>query len=147
MAKQRFFLGIALVVGAIGYLIYTGIRETSNYYLTIEEFLPQKEAFANEGVRLAGRVQTGSVQWDPKDLRLSFVLGPFQEEAQSAGAPLGLQVHYQGILPDMFAEGRDVIVEGKYETGKNLAAKTIMTSCPSKYEPENPGEQAKAANQ
>jgi cytochrome c-type biogenesis protein CcmE len=147
MAKRRFFFGILLVVGAIGYLIYTGIRETSNYYLTIEEFLPQKEAFANEGVRLAGRVQAGSVQWNPKDLRLSFILGPFknQEQEQSV-SPLGLQVSYQGILPDMFAEGRDVIVEGKYEAGQNLAAKTIMTSCPSKYEPEKPDTQAKAVN-
>jgi cytochrome c-type biogenesis protein CcmE len=145
MAKQRFFFGVLLVVGAIGYLIYTGIRETSNYYLTIEEFLPQKDAFANEGVRLAGRVQSGSVQWDPKDLRLHFILGPFKEQEQSA-TPMGLQVNYQGILPDMFAEGRDVIVEGKYETGQSLAAKTIMTSCPSKYEPEKPEAQAKATN-
>ncbi|MGE0684751.1 MAG: cytochrome c maturation protein CcmE [Candidatus Binatia bacterium] len=145
MAKQRFFLGVLLVVGAIGYLIYTGIRETGNYYLTIEEFLPQKDAFANEGVRLAGRVQAGSVQWDPKDLRLNFVLGPFKEQEQSV-ALMGLQVNYQGILPDMFAEGRDVIVEGKYETGQSLAAKTIMTSCPSKYEPEKPEAQAKTSS-
>lgn len=137
MAKQRFFFGVLLVVGAISYLIYTGIRETSNYYLTIEEFLPQKDAFANEGVRLAGRVQTGSVQWNPKDLQLSFVLGPFEARDEANGSQ-GLQVHYQGILPDMFAEGRDVIVEGKYETGHSLVAKTIMTSCPSKYEPEKP---------
>ena len=147
MAKQQFLFGVLLVVGAIGYLIYTGIRETSNYYLTIEEFLPQKEAFANEGVRLAGRVQTGSVQWNPKDLRLSFVLGPFKDKAQGQSTvPLGLQVSYQGILPDMFAEGRDVIIEGKYEAGQSLAAKTIMTSCPSKYEPEKPEAQAKAEN-
>lgn len=137
MAKQKFFLGVFLIVGAISYLIYTGIRETSNYYLTIEEFLPQKDAFANEGVRLAGRVQTGSVQWNPKDLRLSFVLGPFNAQTESHVSP-GLSVNYQGILPDMFAEGRDVIVEGKYEAGQSLVAKTIMTSCPSKYEPEKP---------
>jgi cytochrome c-type biogenesis protein CcmE len=35
----------------------------------------------------------------------------------------------------MFAEGRDVIIEGHYEAGNALLAKTIMTSCPSKYEP------------
>jgi cytochrome c-type biogenesis protein CcmE len=51
----------------------------------------------------------------------------------------GVPVHYQGILPDMFAEGRDVIVEGRYDAGNTLAAKTIMTSCPSKYEPEKTG--------
>ena len=145
MAKQRFFFGVLVVVGAIGYLIYTGIRETSNYYLTIEEFLPQKDAFANEGIRLAGRVQTGSVQWDPKDLRLSFMLGPFEAKEQLDTLP-GLRVNYQGILPDMFTEGRDVIVEGKYENGQSLIAKTIMTSCPSKYEPEKPETQAKATN-
>ncbi|MCS6925043.1 MAG: cytochrome c maturation protein CcmE, partial [Candidatus Binatia bacterium] len=71
---------------------------------------------------------------DPKTLRLSFVLGPFTSTADSP--PLaGIAVHYQGILPDMFAEGRDVIVEGRSD-GTVLQATTVMTSCPSKYEPE-----------
>jgi cytochrome c-type biogenesis protein CcmE len=135
--KSKFFIGVLLIVGAVGYLMYTGIRETSTYYLTIEEFLPKREALANEGVRVAGRVQTGSVRWDPKDLRLSFVLGPFQDGAGNQA--VGVPVRYQGILPDMFAEGRDVIVEGRYDAGSALSAKTIMTSCPSKYEPEKPG--------
>ena len=135
--KEKFFVGVVLVIGAIGYLIYTGIRETSTYYLTIEEFLPQREALANEGVRVAGRVQAGSVQWSPKDLHLKFVLGPFKEEAGTP--PAGVPVAYQGILPDMFAEGRDVIVEGRYDASNTLLAKTLMTSCPSKYEPEKKG--------
>ncbi len=135
--KKKFAVGVLLIVGAVGYLIYAGIRETSTYYLTIEEFLLKKEALANEGVRIAGRVQAGSVQWDAKDLRLSFILGPFKERtgAQTDGVP----VYYQGIRPDMFAEGRDVIVEGRYNAGSTLVAKTIMTSCPSKYEPEKKG--------
>ena len=136
MTKRRFFFGILFVIGAVAYLIYTGIRETSNYYLTIEEFLPQKEAFANEGVRLAGRVQAGSIQWDPKALQLRFVLGPFKEQVGTTAQTVGIPVHYQGVLPDMFAEGRDVIVEGRYHAEQVLVAKTLMTSCPSKYEPE-----------
>lgn len=133
MKKGKFFFGALLVVGAVGYLIYTGIRETSTYYLTIEEFLLKREALADEGVRVAGRVQTGSINWDPKDLRLRFVLGAFKES--ETVSLTGVTVHYQGILPDMFAEGRDVIVEGRYSSGSVLEAKTIMTSCPSKYEP------------
>ena len=132
--RAQFLLGIACVVGALGYLMYTGIRETSLYYLTIEEFLPQRAAFADEGVRVAGRVRTGTVNWDPKELRLNFSLGSFKEGETSAGSS-GVPVRYQGILPDMFAEGRDVIVEGRYSTVGVLEAKTIMTSCPSKYEP------------
>lgn len=146
MTKYKFFLGILLVIGTVGYLIYTGIRETSNYYLTIEEFLPQKDAFANEGLRLAGRVQTGSINWDPKSLQLSFILGSFKANETVTSQNAGLLIHYQGILPDMFAEGRDVIVEGHYDKGNALLAKTIMTSCPSKYEPEQPGRQAAVTN-
>ena len=47
----------------------------------------------------------------------------------------GIPVAFQGILPDMFAEGREVVVEARYQDG-SLAAKQIMTSCPSKYEAE-----------
>lgn len=140
--KFKFFFGIALIVGAVGYLMYTGIRETSVYYLTIEEFLAKREALTNEGVRVAGRVQAGSINWNPKDLHLSFLLGPFKASEPAHG----VQVRYQGVLPDMFAEGRDVIVEGRYSNGDVLEAKTLMTSCPSKYEPEKLKEQAKAAN-
>jgi cytochrome c-type biogenesis protein CcmE len=46
----------------------------------------------------------------------------------------------------MFAEGRDVIIEGKYVEG-TLQAQTIMTSCPSKYEAETEGEGPKADGQ
>jgi cytochrome c-type biogenesis protein CcmE len=52
-------------------------------------------------------------------------------------------VAYTGVVPDMFAEGRDVIIEGRYVDG-TLQAQTIMTSCPSKYEPEIDGQPAPA---
>jgi cytochrome c-type biogenesis protein CcmE len=74
------------------------------------------------------------VQWEPKELRLRFVLGPVKTGEGTSTQVSGVPVHYQGILPDMFAEGRDVIIEGRYEAGNALMAKTIMTSCPSKYE-------------
>src|SRR5437867_9107998 len=114
-SKSKFFLGVLLVVGAVGYLMYTGIRETSTYYFTIEEFLLKREALANEGVRVAGRVQAGSMRWDPEELRWRFVLGPVK--AGEADHPVGVPVHYQGVRPDRFAEGRDGIGEGRYEAG------------------------------
>lgn len=134
-AKQRKFLvGAFLIVVAVGYLIYTGIQETKVYYFTIDEFILKRETLANTDVRIAGRVQDGSMQWDPAALKLDFVLIPI-DETTALLAP-GVPVHYQGIVPDMFAEGRDVVVEGLYTPAENLVASTIMTSCPSKYEPE-----------
>lgn len=137
--RSKFVVGALLIVGAVGYLIYTGIQQTQVYYFTIDELLLQREAFANEDVRVAGRVQGGSVSWDPAALNLLFVLAPMNEDGASGAGALahGVPVSYQGILPDMFAEGRDVIVEGLYTSERRLVASTIMTSCPSKYEPES----------
>lgn len=124
----RFVVGGLVIVSAIGYLMYTGIRETSAYYLTIQEFLPKKETFEGSALRVAGRVQPGSVDYDAKTLRLTFRLGHFE-----AGGGASVPVSFTGIKPDMFADGRDVIVEGKYAAGA-FAADKVLTSCPSKYE-------------
>jgi cytochrome c-type biogenesis protein CcmE len=129
--NRRFAIGAGIIVVAVAYLVYTGIRETSVYYFTIDEFLSQREALANEDVRVAGRVGADSVDWNSSTLDLHFRLASFEGDD-------GVAVTYNGILPDMFAEGRDVIVEGTYASG-TLEAHTLLTSCPSKYEAEVPG--------
>ena len=137
MKQSKFLIGALLIVGAVGYLIYTSIQETKVYYFTIDEFLLNQETLTNTDVRVAGRVQDGSIQWDPAALNLTFRLTPIEPGTIPVGTiPAGVAVSYQGILPDMFAEGRDVIVEGLYTPDQQLVASTIMTSCPSKYEPE-----------
>lgn len=135
--RNKFLIGALLIVSAVGYLIYTSIQETKVYYFTIDEFLLKRATLTNEDVRVAGRVQDGSIQWDPAALNLTFRLMPIEPGTIPVGdIPTGVPVSYQGILPDMFAEGRDVIVEGVYTPDQQLVASTIMTSCPSKYEPE-----------
>lgn len=127
--NRRFILGAAIIVAAVAYLVYTGIRETSVYYLTIDEFLSKREAVAGEGLRVAGRVGTKSVEWNPATLDLKFRLANFEDSD-------GVDVVYNGVLPDMFAEGRDVIVEGDYGRHGTFHARTLLTACPSKYEAE-----------
>ncbi|MBI2963367.1 MAG: cytochrome c maturation protein CcmE [Deltaproteobacteria bacterium] len=126
----RFVAGSALIVAAFGYLMYTAIRETSSYYLTIQEFLPRKAEYANAALRIAGRVAPGSIDYDAKTLRLRFHLTAFAEAGAAADT---VAVAFTGIKPDMFAEGRDVIVEGRYADGV-VQARQVLTSCPSKYE-------------
>ena len=134
--NRRFIIGATIIVVAVAYLVYTGIRETSVYYLTIDEFLSRREALANEGVRVAGRVGSNSVDWNAATLDLKFRLANFDDND-------GVEVAYNGVLPDMFAEGRDVIVEGTYTAAGSFHARTLLTSCPSKYEAEAAAEVAK----
>lgn len=129
--NRRFIIGASIIVVAVAYLVYTGIRETSVYYLTIDEFLTRREAVAGEPLRVAGRVGDKSIDWNPATLDLRFRLANFESTD-------GVDVRYNGILPDMFAEGRDVIVEGTYAQAGSFHARTLLTSCPSKYEAEIP---------
>jgi cytochrome c-type biogenesis protein CcmE len=136
----KFGLGACLLVGAIGYLMYAGVEQSSMYYFTIDEFLPRKQSLAGQGVRVAGRVASGSLwkQTSATGTEMKFAIGDFKGEDAAAPKPETVPVLYTGVVPDMFAEGRDVIIEGRYVDGV-LHAKTIMTSCPSKYEPQAAG--------
>lgn len=132
----KFGIGAGLLAASIGYLMVAGLQTSSTYYFTLAEFLPRKDELAGQGVRVAGRVAEGSLrkQTTAKGTEMAFVIGDFEgpDRVPVQGA---VAVAYTGVVPDMFGEGRDVIVEGRYVDG-TLQAQTVLTSCPSKYEPE-----------
>jgi cytochrome c-type biogenesis protein CcmE len=128
--RRRFVVGAALIAAAVSYLVYAGIRTTSMYYFTLDEFVAARAAHAGEALRVKGWVRGGSIKWDARSNDLTFELA-----RQDGSSPVG--VEYRGVLPDMFAEGREVVVEGRDVDGA-LQARQIMTSCPSKYEPTAP---------
>ena len=134
--KARFLVAAGILVAAVAYLMYTGVRQTAVYYLTIGEFLAKKETLTNEGIRVAGRVQLGSVskKMTPSGEELNFRLADFTGDGQPRDS---VAVYFVGVTPDMFkaAGGSDVIVEGKYRNG-TIYAQSVLTSCPSKYEAE-----------
>lgn len=137
----KFGVGAGLLVAAIGYLMYAGVQQSSAYYFTIGEFLARKQDLGGQAVRVAGRVAPGSLnkQTSAAGTKMAFALGDFT--GGTAGGET-LVVTYTGIVPDMFAEGRDVIVEGRYGDG-TLIARQVMTSCPSKYEAEGSAQPAR----
>src|SRR5262245_59128724 len=104
--NQKFAVGALLLIGAIGYLMYAGVQQTSLYYVTIEEFAEQRGRLDNHGLRVAGRVTAGSVQKKTSAVgtELRFTMGDFVEGGAANNAVL-LPVEYTGVLPDMFAEG------------------------------------------
>ncbi len=152
--RAKFLVGAAIIVAAVGALIFTAVRETSSYYMTVDEYARDPAGMAGKPLRLAGRVSGGSVRWEPRTLDLEFHIQAIPPRgggalapgaAEAAGPPLGataagatLPVRYNGILPDMFGDGRDVIVEGRVQDGV-FQARTLLTTCPSKYEADLQG--------
>ena len=144
--RPRFFIGVGLIAVAIGYLIFSSIRTTSEYYLTVPEVAARQSELGGQAIRVAGRVKPGNIAWDPNSLTLKFEIAPIPDVDGSgapavkpvvASDPISFSVVSAGEpKPDMFAPGRDVIVEGKLGPDGAIAATQVMTSCPSKYKPK-----------
>jgi cytochrome c-type biogenesis protein CcmE len=115
----------AVILMVIGYLIYTGLRDTMVFYLTVSEVMAKSPEDLTDTQKVGGIVNAGSVQWEPKTLKLSFRL----EDEQA-----NLVVNYTGVVPDSFKPGSEVIVEGTYRGDGSFWATTIMPKCASKYE-------------
>ena len=77
--RSRFVIGTALVVAAIGYLITTAIRTTSEYYLTVNEVGARQAELGGQAMRVAGRVKPGTIAWDPSTLTLKFGIVPIPD--------------------------------------------------------------------
>ena len=143
--RPRFFIGGGVIVLAIGYLIFSSIRTTSEYYLTVPEVAARQTELGGQSIRVAGRVKPGNIAWDPNSLTLKFEIVPIPD-VDASGAPVRPVVASDPVSfrvisagepkPDMFAPGRDVIVEGKLGPDGAIAATQVMTSCPSKYKPK-----------
>ncbi|MFI5395594.1 MAG: cytochrome c maturation protein CcmE [Candidatus Binatia bacterium] len=125
---MKFALGGAFIGLAVAYLIASGTSETATYFLTVTEAASAERIGQ---VRVKGKVREGSVVRSPEEVRLTFVLTDNEKQ---------LPVFYHGVIPDLFAEGREVIVEGRL-TPQGLIAENLLASCPSKYEPEEHGEE------
>lgn len=121
--KKYVFLIILIALIAAIYLVISSMKETMVYYLTVSEFLKEKPEI---GCRVNGKVVEGSIQHKEGTFDYAFEL--------SDGKNV-LPVIYKGAVSNMFKDGIEVVIEGKYDNEKNMFnATNILTKCPSKYE-------------
>jgi cytochrome c-type biogenesis protein CcmE len=121
----KVLVAAAVIVGAAVFLVATALQNTAVYYLTVSELQAGGPALIDQPVRIAGNVVPGSIQRDPTSLVVHF------EAEDSSGR---LPVTYRGVLPDIFGDGVEVVVEGRYSATGHFAAATLLAKCPSKFE-------------
>jgi cytochrome c-type biogenesis protein CcmE len=129
LKKKKFLIGGIIVFLAIGYLGYTGFMGAATYYYEVGDLLEQSSSIYGENVRVNGQVVPGSVQQEAQGTILRFIIIDIEGEES-------LPVAYQGVVPDTFKVGNEVVVEGHLNSDGIFQANTLMPKCPSKYEPE-----------
>jgi len=126
--KKRFIIGGIIILLALGYLGYTSFAGAATYYYKVNEVLAKGSSVIGENVRVEGHVATGSVQRESVGRLLKFTIS-------DTVSGESLAVVYSGVVPDTFKADSDVVVEGSIGLDGVFQAQTIMTKCPSKYEP------------
>jgi len=121
--KKKFIIVSLIIVISLILFVYTGIKETMVYYMTLSELFSKKDSIDNKGIRITGRVAKGSIK-KAGDLNIDFII---------TDGKRNLLVSYKGIVPDTFKEGIDIVVEGYYRDNI-FNANNILVKCPSKYE-------------
>jgi cytochrome c-type biogenesis protein CcmE len=128
---KRFIFLLVIIVGLVVLLSYQATKSAASAV-----FIPSalKESSKDiQRIRVAGKVANAPIdyQTDP-NMKLTFNLRD-TDKPDSEGVP----VIYLGLKPDMFAVGRDVIIDGDF-IGGTVQATNLLTQCPSKYEPPTP---------
>jgi cytochrome c-type biogenesis protein CcmE len=129
--QSRFVAGALVLVGVVGYLAVTGMKDSMMYYYTPDELAAKVAAdptARDMGAKMGGRVVPGSVTFDQRTLDLRFTI------VDIASGRTTYPVHYNGPLPDTFEEGRDVVAEGKLGADGTFQATHVLTKCGSRYE-------------
>jgi len=131
MAPIKIIAAAVLVLATVGWLAYTGVRDTKSYYCTIGELNAMGKKAYTRNLRVAGNVQPGSIQRSGTNAR--FVL---LEQG------LKLQVNYQGAEPppDTFKDDAQALAVGTYGRDGVFHATQLQAKCASKYAPAKPGE-------
>lgn len=122
--NRKLLIGGVIILIVVAYLFWSGMKDSSVYFVTVDEFFAQIDQMEGKGTRINGDIVSGSIQWDAPNLLLTFQLTDGKNV---------LNVRHKGVAPDTFQEGLSVVVEGIYENGV-FNATQIMTKCPSKYE-------------
>ncbi|MGC1463201.1 MAG: cytochrome c maturation protein CcmE [Terracidiphilus sp.] len=135
----RIGIAVAVIVGTIGWLAFTGYGANKSYYVTIAELGGMGDKAYHSQLRVEGFVLPGSIEQD--GTHVAFVLNEFESHNPKAPSGRLLKVVYKGSEPppDTFKDNAQALAEGTYGRDGEFHASVLQAKCASKYAPAQPG--------
>ena len=106
------------------FLILKSLEENIVYFLTPTEINKKHDIILSEKIRVGGLVKQNSIKKDGKFL--IFTITDFENE---------IIVSYEGLVPNLFSEGKGVVAEGKIKDKKYFIADKILAKHDENYMP------------
>ncbi len=132
--RMAIVAGVLAMVGGAAALVLNAFQSNMVFFYSPTQ-VASLEAPVAKTFRLGGLVQQGSVQRD--GLNVNFVVTDTVKTTP---------VRYQGILPDLFKEGKGVVAQGQLQNGV-FVAREVLAKHDENYMPPEAAEALKRAGQ
>ena len=136
LRKQRLYIVLFIVIGAsiAAGLVFWALRDNMNFFYAPAQ-VAAGEAPAGKTIRVGGLVIPGSLKRSESGLEVHFTVTDNQAE---------LKIAYQGILPDLFAEGQGIVANGELLADGSFRATQVLAKHDENYMPPEVHEALKA---
>ena len=124
--KSRiFFLVLSIItLVAIIFFILKSLEENVVYFFSPSEIYNKVNISFDKKIRVGGLVKINSISRE--DSSINFIITDLKKE---------IVVTYTGLVPNLFAEGKGVVAEGKLKDKKYFIADKILAKHDENYMP------------
>ena len=126
--RHKKLLAIAVVVAVLGIvvmLVLNAFRSNLVFFFSPTEVVEGK-APKDRAFRVGGLVEMDSIQRSRDGMTLTFKV---TDTAHS------IPVTYQGVVPDLFKEGKGAVAEGRLDADGRFTATTVLAKHDENYMP------------
>lgn len=132
--KSRLSILILVLAGVVvaTTLVLYALRQNIDLFYTPSEVIYGKnddtdlKPEVGQRIRVGGMVVAGTVERDPKSLKVRFDLNDIGPS---------ISVEYEGILPDLFREGQGIVAQGILKEPTLLVASEVLAKHDENYVP------------
>ena len=124
--KSRIIFLMFLLISAVFvvFIILKSLEENVVYFFSPTEIYNEENISLNKKLRVGGLVKEGSVTGSKTSI--TFIITDLNNE---------IIVSYSGVVPNLFAEGKGVVAEGKLKDKKFFIADKILAKHDENYMP------------
>ena len=122
--RINFLIISALFTGVVIFIVLKSLEENVVYFFSPTEIYDKENISLKKKIRIGGLVKTNSIK--KNNTTVNFTITDLKNE---------IVVTYNGMLPNLFAEGKGVVAEGKLKDKKYFIADTILAKHDENYMP------------
>ena len=123
-SRMIFLILLLLSATAIIFFIFKSLEENVVYFFSPTEINDRPNISFNKKIRIGGLVKENSLSKGQKSIK--FIITDLKNE---------IIVSYDGLVPNLFSEGKGVIAEGQLKDKKYFVANKILAKHDENYMP------------